>query len=104
MPYTFSVKLLPLALARFARTRLPVRRLLRPWRRRRFDLDELEVDEALDGIHARDDDVHARTQPEATLAVASDPGASTRLHRVFIVSQVVHVQEAVRANRRELDK
>src|SRR5688572_15966717 len=67
-----------------------------------LDFHEREVDQSLDGIHARDDHVHTRAKPEPALARAAHPGTTAGLHDVFVVAQIVEMQQAIDADRGEL--
>ena len=61
-----------------------------------------QIDESFDGIDTRYDDVDACAHAESSFALAAHPGAAARFHQVFVVTQVVEMQQSVHTDRGEL--
>src|SRR5581483_2784222 len=58
-------------------------------------IDQLQVHQALDGIHGRHDDANGVAGSQSALGAFTDPGVPVVLHDVIVVLQVVDVQQAV---------
>jgi len=60
-------------------------------------LRKLEIDEPLDRIGVRDDHAHGRADPEPSPRAATQPGMTTGLHYVFVVTEGLDTQQPINA-------